>query len=337
MLQFLAMLTTLKATSTDYVNDWDGKLEWTAGPNQLVTGLYSVHDNWREDRRWKFYSEYTPHVTTIACVWSEYVNHWDGLLLFICPSGYAIVGFESVHNNRREDRRWKIRSCIVHGASLKRHLWSGLVNNFDGELDYKCNSGEVMTGLYSYHDSAREDRRWNILCAKLDVENEPDYRIESSLSGYRSTYDKRLSWDAGQNGMITGFQSYHRNEREDRRWKFYHGYTNLKCYQGTWSDYINKWDASFSFSCPFRSVLNGVFSDNDDYYQDRRWKFKCCKLPKNAVVVQRHFSGYMNDWDKDLDFVCHKSNEAIIAVSSYHDNYREDRRWKFQCGAILKL
>jgi len=34
------------------VNDWDGKLSWTLGDDEVIGGLYSVHSNKKEDRQW---------------------------------------------------------------------------------------------------------------------------------------------------------------------------------------------------------------------------------------------------------------------------------------------
>lgn len=39
---------------------------------------------------------------------------------------------------------------------------TGYINNLDGVLDYSLPDGCVMVGLYSYHDSGSDDRRWRI-------------------------------------------------------------------------------------------------------------------------------------------------------------------------------
>ena len=145
-----------------------------------------------------------------------------------------------------------------------------------------------------------------------------------------------MHWDAGQDGMITGLVSYHDNYREDRRWRFYHGSTDLRCVQGNWSGYKNSWDGWLSFSCPDRSVLNGVQSTHDNHREDRRWKFKCCRLPDYVVVARNGYTGYVNSWDGRMAWSCPRVNEAVVGVYSKHNNHREDRRWKFQCGQILK-
>ena len=145
--------------------------------------------------------------------------------------------------------------------------------------------------------------------------------------------DGYMLWDAGQDGMITGFESYHDNHREDRRWRFYSGVTHLTCDQGGWSGYKNSWDGKLSFSCPDRWVLNGVYSKHDNGKEDRRWKFKCCELPDNVFVKRHAYTKYTN-YDDHITWFCPKSNEAVVALTSYHSNGREDRRWRFKCGEI---
>ena len=45
-----------------------------------------------------------------AVVTHEWVNEWDEKFEFTCPSGWALQGMQSKHDNRREDRLWKF-SC----------------------------------------------------------------------------------------------------------------------------------------------------------------------------------------------------------------------------------
>jgi len=339
MLNFLVLLTILEAinlatTRTSYVNNWDERLYWTAQPNRMVTGLYSVHNNHKEDRRWKFYYGSASGLTTSDCHWSGTVNDWDKELSYTCQHDRAITGFHSWHSNHREDRRWKFQCCRVNGASLVDQGLRVHEHNWDGRLDSKCKSNEVLTGLYSSHHNHYEDRIWRIRCGKLSAQ--PDYPIRSSLSGYKNSWDRTLQWGAGHNGMITGFASYHDNHREDRRWRFYHGSTALRCDQTAWSGYENSWDGKLEFSCPDRAVLNGVYSYHNNHREDRRWKFKCCRFPNNVVVRRSNRWAMMNNYDDPMDWFCPNSNQAVVALYSVHSNRYEDRAWWAKCGEIVK-
>ena len=44
-------------------------------------------------------------------------------------------------------------------------------------------------------------------------------------------------------------------------------------------------------------------------------------------------SGYVNGWDQPVSFTCGHL-ESIVGFSSYHDNGKEDRRWRFKCAKL---
>jgi len=135
--------------------------------------------------------------------------------------------------------------------------------------------------------------------------------------------------------MITGFDSYHNNGREDRRWRIYSGQASkVSCLAKGWSGWANRYDKKFSFSCPTNHALFGVKSIHSNHNEDRRWKFLCCGLSSNAYMKTGGWTNYVNGWDDRLNYQCPGSNEVLVGVSSYHNNRFEDRRWKFRCGQV---
>ena len=62
------------------------------------------------------------------CQWNEgHLNAWDGPIDATCNPGYAVAGFYSVHNNGKEDRKWKMNCCKVHrGSSAQVHSRGGI-------------------------------------------------------------------------------------------------------------------------------------------------------------------------------------------------------------------
>ena len=50
---------------------------------------------------------------------------------------------------------------------------------------------------------------------------------------------------------------------------------------------------------------------------------------------QKRFS-YHNDWDDRLYRVC-ENGYGMYHVESRHDNYREDRRWRWQCRQVFQI
>jgi len=325
---------TVRSTLTNWVNSYDARLHWSAGQNRMVTGFYSEHNNHREDRRWKFYHGSASGVTCSSHSWTSYVNDWDAVFSFTCGANAAISGFQSEHDNRREDRRWKIQCCRTN-KMLRDMGLTGYLNNWDGVLDFTCADDEVLIGVYSVHDNHREDRRWKARCAQLRPMS--DFVITYQLSNWENRWDDALEFDAGREGMITGLYSVHDNGREDRRWKFMYGSASeVDCYEQRWTDWRNSWDGVLSYTCPTNQVLHGIESYHDNGKEDRRWKFQCCRVSSGVSVKRKGWTGYVNDWDGQLSYRCPAADQAIIGLYSEHSNHREDRRWKVRCGQLTK-
>ena len=61
---------------------------------------------------------YGPWIDPSICAWSDYINNYDQEnFKYECGTNQVVTGFESVHSNRREDRRRKVRCC---GVSILR-------------------------------------------------------------------------------------------------------------------------------------------------------------------------------------------------------------------------
>jgi len=324
---------SVDSTRTNWVNQYDGALSWTTSGNRMVTGFYSKHDNHKEDRMWKFDHGSVSGVQCSSRRWVNDMNSYDGVLSFSCNPKEAISGFRSTHDNRREDRRWDIQCCTVSNVMLVSMGFTGYLNNWDGVLDFTCDDDEVLVGVYSVHDNGREDRRWKAKCAQLT--NSAGFNIDSRWTDWENRWDADLEVDAGVNGMITGIYSVHDNGKEDRRWKFLYGSApGLDCYEQSWTSWKNNWDQYLSYSCPSNQVLHGVQSYHSNHKEDRRWKFQCCRLSSGVSVHRGPWTGYLNNWDGELHHQCPAANQAIIGLSSYHDNKKEDRRWKVRCGEL---
>jgi len=158
---------TVSYSQTGWLNDFDQTFHWSAGSNRMFTGFRSYHDNHREDRRWQVKYGSASGVSCSPGGLSNWQNDFDQPLSFTCPSQQVLNGFNSYHDNHREDRRWEFRCCVIFGAQLKNAAWTGYLNSWDNDLDYRCPSTKVMNGVYSYHDNNREDRRWKVKCVDL--------------------------------------------------------------------------------------------------------------------------------------------------------------------------
>jgi len=115
-----SLCTSLSAgIRSGYVNNWDDVEDYTCPANSVMTGMYSVHDNRKEDRRFKFTCSQVVGGHVSVGPWThDWVNGWDGNMDHTCPSDTVLIGLHSVHDNRKEDRRFKMRcGSVVQAAA----------------------------------------------------------------------------------------------------------------------------------------------------------------------------------------------------------------------------
>ncbi|XP_058613972.1 hemagglutinin/amebocyte aggregation factor-like [Onychostoma macrolepis] len=101
---------TAECSWSSYVNDFDQVLFFECPAQQVIAGTSSYHSNIHEDRRWKFYC-CKSKFNDASCHWTSYVNSFDEYFHWTVPSKNVLVGTQSYHQNREEDRRWKFKVC----------------------------------------------------------------------------------------------------------------------------------------------------------------------------------------------------------------------------------
>merc|ERR1712046_74339 len=148
-----------------WINNWDGAMNWSVGGHTYFSGLHSTHSNHREDRLFK------PLLTNIGSTqssthWSGWINNWDAQWHYDCPNNMAVMGMISYHDNRKEDRRWRISCASFHGIAISRDNWPGWQTNWDATWSIGCGSRPAV-GFSSYHDNGKEDRRWRVRCGHI--------------------------------------------------------------------------------------------------------------------------------------------------------------------------
>ncbi|XP_059171747.1 dermatopontin-like isoform X2 [Physella acuta] len=92
--------------------------------------------------------------------------------------------------------------------------------------------------------------------------------------------------------------------------------------------YMTSYDQPFDFLCPKGQVLSYLASQHSNYYNDRVWDFACGSVPTSMLNCSK--SGYVNEMDQILAFMC-PAYAVVTGLESYHENFYEDRRFKFQC------
>jgi hypothetical protein len=137
--------------------------------SKAITGIYSVHNNDREDRIWTWECTDLPGGPS-TCEWSGELNAMDMPIEYTASDDYFISGVASYHNNGREDRIWWVKICKQEGKCCTGCQWTDYLNNWDEELSLQT-GGKVICGISSYHNNDHEDRRWKfLLCDLVDCQ-----------------------------------------------------------------------------------------------------------------------------------------------------------------------
>ena len=143
----------------------------------------------------------------------------------------------------------------------------------------------------------------------------------NACDGGDNNWDGPLLEDCGDGKAFYHVESYHSNHYEDRCWSFKCrsvGADTTGCF---WSDYVNKFDGTLDFDCPTNYVMNRVSSYHDSYYEDRRWKFNCCKVP-GYVTASCSETGYKNNYDGRLSYTA-AAGYVFTGMYSVHSNHYE--------------
>merc|ERR1712198_73180 len=158
--------------ATKYLQETPFDDPWTrsCGSGFIISRLTSIHDNHREDRRWSI-TRITPKFSLSAPKpFTDYVNEYDKELNFNCGTDEALVGIHSVHDNHREDRRFKFQCATIKkksGQSIRCDP-PQRANDWDDPLETTLpGSNYFFHGVKSVHSNSKEDRVWDFTRCRL--------------------------------------------------------------------------------------------------------------------------------------------------------------------------
>lgn len=224
-------------------------------------------------------------------------------------------------------------NVAVSDNAIELTGWTGYTNKFDKEDIVSAPDGQVFAGVGSYHDNDKEDRQFRYRF------RETNQAADGSLEyhGY-SNWDAHFALECSKDKAIRYWRSYHKNDKEDRRFKIgCQSMTNSKLSGCAWTSYVNDWDEAFGFVCGYNSVLTGVRSHHSNHYEDRRFGFRCCAMDIDTgtpglslkTVMRSDWITYENEWDGPQTTSA-STQYAFCGFSSYHNNHNEDRRFRFK-------
>ncbi|XP_073694652.1 dermatopontin-like [Garra rufa] len=146
---------------------------------------------------------------------SRWENAYDQPLDFNCPAGQTISSIKSQHDNSKEDRIWEFTCTDTFDPSAECSM-SPYANDFDQTFTYECPPNHIMAGMSSYHDSGKEDRRWQFYCCRSN-----GYcTANCEWTTYVNYFDEPFHWVVPNPNYLVGAESYHDNGKEDRRWMY---------------------------------------------------------------------------------------------------------------------
>ena len=137
-------------------------------------------------------------------------NCYDGALNVQCNSRSAFYRVRSYHKNCREDRIWQWYCRTIAKNSFSYCIWYWYQNDWDQPLMFRCPANYVMTGVYSYHDNGKEDRRWRFKCCYASKH----YTRNCRISSYVNSWDGDMDYSTYSGYAFVGAFSYHDNGKE---------------------------------------------------------------------------------------------------------------------------
>ncbi|KAK0046707.1 dermatopontin [Biomphalaria pfeifferi] len=145
---------------------------------------------------------------------SPWVNEYDGTMTFNCPDKQILMYLSSIHDNAREDRIWEM---YCRTAKFKDYcIQSDYVNDFDATFNYTCPGNKVLTGISSYHENTREDRRFRFVCCRASDKLVRDCRS----TDFVNDFDQKLTLFVPEGQAIKSIYSVNDESKSDRQFKF---------------------------------------------------------------------------------------------------------------------
>jgi len=391
-----------------YVNDWDKEFTKSCGSNQAVTGLYSEHDNRKEDRKWKvkcstFTSTSTYRTSQVngANDWKS-PNSWDGTQSNECSGGF-MTSLHGVHDNRKEDRQYKIKCTKMSGGGVVHGQgWGSYANSWDKPVDFNCPSGQAIVGMYSVHDNGKEDRRFKFQCGDYTEPTASPSRAPTSHPTHRptqtptehpttlppTTNEPSPSPTFDPTEIPTPAPSFSPTEHptDEPTHTPTHEPTHTPTEEPTAyptriptehptthapspspshtptevptpspshtpSEHPTLAPTVAMCECVSPNVgtvgLNN-FTCNHGYqgacssvqvcFATEPWRriSSGCKRADPSQFTGGSFSGYLNHFNDAFTEKC-DDNQAVTGLKSVHDNWKEDRRWKMKCSKLTGM
>jgi len=181
---------------------YDKPITWNGEPqNTFLVGMTSVHSNSKEDRQFKFFTVRNNNWYLTDCITHKNINNWDGKLKYTVGDDEVIAGLYSVHDNRKEDRRWNIKVCKLRKKCAEI---------IDIKYDFNHQDvafGSVSVGRQVFNNiGGQSDNSYTAVISKSESESMSESFEFSQTSGTSSEVSMSIS--AGAKIGVPGISEY---------------------------------------------------------------------------------------------------------------------------------
>lgn len=158
------------AAWTGWLNPSDGRLsEYRQNDSRggfFISAIGSSHSDWYEDRVFKVVRTRIPTRSDYNRGWTGYLNNLRGYFAYSCPTDMAVAGLYSYHDNRYEDRRWKVACNHFSQLGIRKSGWPGWQTKYGdshGQDTVSCGHNPIV-GISSTYNNYHQDRVWRVQC-----------------------------------------------------------------------------------------------------------------------------------------------------------------------------
>jgi len=211
----------------------------------------------------------------------------------LCQGAPGLFVFKNSDSNCNSGRG--ILLSVVSGPAQKCR--------FDPSLpppSIRCGDNEVV-GNPNFELSFRLNPVATSISDKVSVMFDGANGGPLEFGGWRdwSQYDEPFLLNCGEDAM-THINSIHDNRREDRKFRYSCSFrkTAQLSFSPTGFSEWTQYDADWTYECPSGHVLNSIEGIHDNAKEDRRYRFKCGRVPNGVQAIPGAWPGnWQNDWD----------------------------------------
>ena len=158
---------------------------------------------------------------------TDWVNKFDQLF-DLKLENKIIVGMKSYHESFYEDRQF---SFYYRDSFFDQPLETNVlmdqvtsISEYDSVFNLKCDKNKAIRGVWSEHSNEKEDRIFQFTCTTVEMNDGSgiqETRLDNCEStNYQNNYDGPIDYKCPLGSVLTGIESMHDNNFEDRRFKF---------------------------------------------------------------------------------------------------------------------